>query len=85
MAIFSSKQNQNIYLNGQFVSGVQSLGVSYDTNIIPSIAIEDTGFNYLVNDQNKAMINIEYIPSNVDPILAFTGQNIISGTLIAVI
>jgi hypothetical protein len=80
MAIFSSKQNQNIYLNGQFISGVQSLGVSYDTNIIPSIAIQDTGFNYLVNDQNKAMINIEYIPSNVDPILAFTGQNIISGT-----
>ena len=80
MAIFSSKQNQNIYLNGQFVSGVQSLGVSYDTNIAPSIAIQDTGFNFLVNDQNKASINIEYIPSNVDPILAFTGQNVISGT-----
>lgn len=80
MPIFSSKQNQNIYLNGQFVSGVQSLGVSYDTNIAPSIAIQDTGFNFLVNDQNKASINIEYIPSNVDPILAFTGQNVISGT-----
>lgn len=80
MAIFSSKQNQNIYLNGQFVSGVQSLGVSYDTNIAPSIAIQDTGFNFFVNDQNKASINIEYIPSNVDPILAFTGQNVISGT-----
>ena len=80
MAIFSSKQNQNIYLNGQFVSGVQSLGVSYDTNIAPSIAIQDTGFNFLVNDQNKASINIEYIPSNVDPILSFTGQNVVSGT-----
>jgi len=80
MPIFSSKQNQNIYLNGQFISGVQSLGVSYDTNIAPSIAIQDTGFNFLVNDQNKASINIEYIPSNVDPILAFTGQNVISGT-----
>jgi len=80
MPIFSSKQNQNIYINGQFVSGVQSLGVSYDTNIAPSIAIEDTGFNFLVNNQNKASINIEYIPSNVDPILSFTGQNVISGT-----
>jgi hypothetical protein len=80
MPIFSSKQNQNIYINGQFVSGVQSLGVSYDTNIAPSIAIQDTGFNFLVNDQNKASINIEYIPSNVDPMLSFTGQNVISGT-----
>jgi hypothetical protein len=79
MPIFSSKQNQNIYINGQFVSGVQSLGVSYDTNIAPSIAIQDTGFNFLVNNQNKASINIEYIPSNVDPILSFTGQNAISG------
>lgn len=81
MPIFSSKQNQNIYLNGQFISGVQSLGVSYDTNIAPSIAIQDTGFNYLVNEQNKASINIEYIPYNVDPILAFTGQSTISGVL----
>jgi hypothetical protein len=80
MPIFSSKQNQNIYINGQFVSGVQSLGVSYDTSIAPSIAIEDTGFNFLVNNQNKASINIEYIPSNVDPMLSFTGQNAISGT-----
>jgi hypothetical protein len=80
MPIFSSKQNQNIYINGQFVSGVQSLGLSYDTNITPSIAIQDTGFNFLVNNQNKASINIEYIPSNVDPILSFTGQNVISGT-----
>jgi len=81
MAIFSSKQNQNIYLNGQFVSGVQSLGVSYDTNIVPSLALGDTGFNYLVNNQNKSSISLEYVPSNIDPILSFTGENIISGML----
>jgi len=80
MPIFSSKQNQNIYLNNQFVSGVQSFGVSYDTNIFPSLALEDTGFNYLVTDQNKSSLSIEYIPSNIDPLLSFTGEAPISGT-----
>jgi hypothetical protein len=81
MAIFSSKQNQNIYLADQFISGVQSVGVSYDTNIIASLALGDTGFNYLVNNQNKSSISLEYVPSNIDPILSFTGESIISGSL----
>jgi hypothetical protein len=81
MPIFSSKQNQNVYLNGQFISGVQSLGVSYDTNIAPSLALGDTGFNYLVNNQNKSSISLEYVPLNIDPILSFTGESTISGSL----
>lgn len=82
MPIFSSKQNQNLYLNGQFISGVQSIRSSSSTNINPSIAINDSGLNYLVTDQNKATLNIEYIPSNYDFIVNFTGLNPVSGKIV---
>lgn len=81
MPIFSSKQNQNFYLNGQFVSGVQSVNVSYPTNIENSLSIEDTGFNYFTNNQNEATLSVEYIPSNQDGILSFTGDFSASGAL----
>jgi hypothetical protein len=81
MPIFSSKQNQNLYLNGQFISGVQSVGFSYPSNIENSLSIQETGFNYFTSDQNEALIRLEYIPSDNDMILSFTGEAPISGSI----
>jgi hypothetical protein len=79
MPNFTSKQTQNIFLNGQFLSGVQSASILYDTNAEISTYINDTGFNYFTNNQNYANLDIEYIPSNSDFVLNFTGLMPVSG------
>jgi hypothetical protein len=74
-----SIENQNFYLNDSLISGVQSLGVSYDNNINPSIAINDPNLNYLVGKPIVGSIDLNYLLSSNDRFINYTGSSSFSG------
>jgi hypothetical protein len=74
-----SIENQNFYLNDSLISGIQSLGISYDNNINPSIAIDNSNLNYFVGKPVTANLDLAYILSSNDRFISYTGSNSFSG------
>jgi hypothetical protein len=74
-----SIENQNFYLNDSLISGVQSLGISYDNNINPSLAINDPSINYFVAKPVVANIDLNYILSSSDQFINYTGSSSFNG------
>lgn len=76
-----SIENQNFYLNNSIISGIQSLSISYDNNIDPSLAISDPNINYFVSRPTVANLDLNYILSTNDQFINYTGSNSFSGRL----
>lgn len=76
-----SIENQNFYLNDSLVSGVQNLGISYDNNINPSLAINDSSLNYFVSRPVIANIDLSYLLSSNDRFINYTGSSSFSGKM----
>ena len=74
-----SIENQNFYLNDSLISGVQSLGISYDNNINPSLAINDSSLNYFVAKPVVANIDLNYLLSSNDEFIKYTGSSSFNG------
>lgn len=77
----SSIENQKFYLNNNFISGIQSLNLGYDTNITPSFAINDTGMNYNIGQPIIANFSLSYIPGNSEPFIQYTGNSFFTGKI----
>lgn len=75
----SSVENQKFYINQNFISGIQSLSLNYDTNINPSFYIQDTGMNYFISQPIIANFSINYIPGEVEPFIDYTGNSFFTG------
>lgn len=77
----ASIENQKFYLNNNFISGIQSLNLSYDTNISPSFAINDTGMNYNIGQGIIANFSLSYIPGDYEPFIQYTGSSFFTGKI----
>ena len=76
-----SIENQNFYLNDSLISGIQSLGVNYDNNINPSLAINDSSLNYFVNKPVIGTIDLNYLLSSNDKFINYTGSSSFNGRI----
>jgi hypothetical protein len=79
MALYSSKENQDFYINGIKISGLQSLSIKWNSQVEPSLRVGYTDANYINSKFIEADLNIEYIPLNNDIFLSFTGNTMFSG------
>ena len=79
--MYSDISQQSIFIDGQFVSGVTSLSLNYDTSIIPSLAIDDPDINYINNQPIRANLNLDLIGNSNDPFVNYTGNKLFSGRI----
>jgi len=77
----SSIENQKFYINQNFISGIQSLSLNYDTNINPSFYVNDTGMNYFISQPIVANFSVNYIPGDTEPFIDYTGNNFFTGKI----
>lgn len=77
----SNIDNQAIYINDKFLSGVQSLSLSYETNIEPQINISDTGLNYNIVQPIVVDMSLDYYLSDNDIFINYTGNSFFSGRI----
>lgn len=76
-----SIENQNFYLNDTLISGIQGLQISYDNGIKPSIKISDDNLNYSTSKPVIANLDLNYILSDNDRFIYYTGANYFSGKM----
>lgn len=76
-----SIENQNFYLNNSLISGIQNLNISYEDNIEPSLAIDDSSQNYFISKPVVADLNLDYILSSSDRFINYTGSLPFSGRI----
>lgn len=79
MYSFTAKENQYLYVNDSFISGVQSVSINNNQDINSSFEINGTGNIFYISNLIEPIINISYIPTNRDFFINFTGNNPISG------
>jgi hypothetical protein len=77
--MYSNISNQNLFIDGMMVSGITSLNLTYDTNITPSFAIDDSGINYLASQPIRANLSVNLIGNSNDPFVNYTGNKLFSG------
>lgn len=77
----SNNSNQNLFINNEMVSGISRLDLSYDTNIIPSFAIDDSEINYLPSQPIRANLALSMFSNENDIFINYTGVNTFSGRL----
>lgn len=77
----SNNSNQNLFINTEMVSGLSRLNLSYDTNIIPSFNINDSGINYIASQPIRANLGLGLFSNQNDPFINYTGSRIFSGKL----
>jgi len=76
-----SIENQNFYLNDSLVSGIQNLTVSYGNNINTSLAINSPSQNYYISQPIVAEISFDYLLSDNDRFIFYTGSNYFNGKI----
>jgi hypothetical protein len=77
--MYSNISNQNLFIDGMMVSGITSLNLTYDTNITPSFAIDDSGINYLASQPIRASLSVNLLGNSNDPFINYTGNKLFSG------
>lgn len=79
MALYSSKENQDFFINTIKLSGLQSLGLRWNSEVEPSLEIQNPSPNYINSKIIEADLNLDYIPLEGDILLNFTGNQTFSG------
>lgn len=79
--MYSDNSNQNLFINKSIVSGLRGLNLYYDTNIIPSFNINDSGINYIASQPIRANLSLGLIGNSNDPFIDFTGNKLFSGRI----
>lgn len=79
--MYSNISNQNIFVNNEFVSGVSSLNFSYDTVFLPSLAIDDSGLNFINTQPIRGNLSLELLGNSNDPFINYTGNRLFSGRI----
>jgi len=79
MDFYSSKENQEFYINNIKLSGIQALDLKWESSVEPSLLIENNSKNYINSKFIEADLGIEYIPLANDILLNFTGNTPFSG------
>lgn len=76
-----SVENQNFYVNDTLISGVQSLGISYDNNTDLSLTVNDSNLNYFISKPLIANVDLTYLLSSNDQFIKYTGLNSFNGKI----
>lgn len=79
--MYSNNSNQNLFINGELVSGLTTLNLTYDTNITPSFYINDSGLNYIPSQPIRANLALNLIGNSNDPFINYTGNRLFSGRI----
>lgn len=79
MAFYSSKENQDFYVNTTKLSGIQGFDFRWESLVEPSLQINNNTPDYLNSRFIEGDLNIDYIPLNNDILSTFTGNSTFSG------
>jgi hypothetical protein len=78
---YGTNFNQNLYINGGLVSGINNLNLRFDTNIEPSLTIDGSGLNYITAQPIRGNLDVSLYAGQNDIFIQYTGANIFSGRI----